>query len=237
MAGQIQTHSATFILGATNLWEGPAAGEDSVILVANPVTAAWTAANTNSWIHLMNSNSAGSAAVVFSFDANPGATRSASLTIGGQPFTLAQAGVSYIPAPEPATALVSSNLAGPRGVAVDAAGNVYIADRDNSAIKKWTVTNNTVTTLVSTGLSGPYSLAVDAAGNVYIADSGNTAVKKWTAANNTVTTLVGTGLTWPIGVAVDGGGNVYIADGTANVIKKWIAATNCAKSFVTRAGG
>ena len=106
----------------------------------------------------------------------------------------------------------------PAGVAVDAAGNVYIAD-DYSAIKKWTAAKNMLTTLVS-GLNAPAGVAVDGAGNVYIADTFNGAIKKWTAANNTVTTLVFTGLNRPESVAVDSSGNVYIADSNNNAVKE-----------------
>ena len=63
-------------------------------------------------------------------------------------------------------------------MAVDGAGNVYIADTGNNAIKKWTAANNTVTTLVSSGLNMPQGVAVDGAGNVYIADTGNNAIKE-----------------------------------------------------------
>ena len=97
-------------------------------------------------------------------------------------------------------------------MAVDGAGNVYIADTGNNAIKEWTAANSNVTTLVSSGLVDPCGVAVDGAGNVYIADTGNSAIKEWTAANSNVTTLVSSGLTYPYGVAVDGAGNVYIAD-------------------------
>ena len=72
------------------------------------------------------------------------------------------------------TALTSSlGLVGPEGVAVDGAGNVYIAEY-YSAIKKWTAANSNVTTLVS-GASA-VGVAVDGAGNVYIADGVNKAI-------------------------------------------------------------
>lgn len=233
VSSAIPATAATYVLATTNLLEGPDAGTDSVILSVSPPTGSWTVTNNTSWIHLATSGGAGSATVVFSCDANQGLTRSGSFTVGGQVVTVTQVGVSYIPAPEPATALVSTGLNRPRGVAVDGAGNVFIADRDNSAIKKWSVTNNSVTTLVSTGLSGPYGLAVDNGGNVYIADSGNNVIKKWSALGNTVTTLVSSGLLWPVGVAVDGAGNVYIADAGNNAIKKWIVASNSVVTLIS----
>ena len=62
---------------------------------------------------------------------------------------------------------------------VDSAGNVYIADTGNNAIKEWNATTQTVRTLVSRGECNPVGVAVDGAGNVYIADSGNNAIKEW----------------------------------------------------------
>jgi DNA-binding beta-propeller fold protein YncE len=76
------------------------------------------------------------------------------------------------------TTLVASGLSSPYGVAVDGAGNVYIADTSHNAIKEWMPANNNVTTLVSTGLSHPYGVAVDGAGNVYIADTYDNAIKE-----------------------------------------------------------
>ena len=81
----------------------------------------------------------------------------------------------------------------PYGVAVDGAGNVYIADTDNNAIEEWNATTQTVTTLVSSGLNEPGGVAVDGAGNVYIADTGNNAIEEWNATTQTVTTLVSWG--------------------------------------------
>ena len=86
--------------------------------------------------------------------------------------------------------LVSSGLNLPYGVAVDGAGNLYIADSADNAIKKWTLTNNVLTTLASSGLNNPNSVAVDGAGNVYVADTGNNAIKEWVAASSNLTTLV-----------------------------------------------
>jgi len=72
-------------------------------------------------------------------------------------------------------------LSNPYGVAVDGAGNVYIADTSDDAIKEWTPANGNLTALVSQ-MSNPQGVAVDGAGNVYIADSSDGAIKEWTAA-------------------------------------------------------
>jgi DNA-binding beta-propeller fold protein YncE len=220
-------------LGTTALLEGPTAGTDSVVLALGAETFTWTATPNDAWLHLSaaNQSGTGSTNVIFSFDANPDATRTGTLTIAGQTFTITQAGSTYIAA-GPVTTVVPSGLSGAAGVAVDRAGNVYIADIYNNAIKQWMAASNTVTTLVSSGLDTPLGVAVDGAGNVYISDSNNHAIKKWTAANNTATTLVSSGLGFPEGVAVDGAGNVYIADAN-NAIKKWTAANDTVTPLVS----
>src|ERR1035441_7406118 len=130
----------------------------------------------------------------------------------------------------------SAQLSGPDGVAVDAAGNVYIADCTNNRIRK--VSAGVITTVVGKGTGGvsgdggpainaelsPTGLALDSAGNLYIADYGNSRIRK--VSNGVITTVAGNG-SWSFGgdngpaaagqfmawdVAVDSAGNLYIAD-------------------------
>ena len=120
------------------------------------------------------------------------------------------------------------------GVAVDGAGNVYVADDGPGAIRKMTPAG-VVTTLAK--LVGPpwrlTGVAVDTGGNVYVADAWNHMIFKVTAAGM-VTTLAGSAgskgsadgtgsaaqFDHPCGVAVDGAGNVYVADGENHTIRK-----------------
>ncbi|MGP8199826.1 MAG: BACON domain-containing protein [Limisphaerales bacterium] len=229
-----QAQTTTYALGTSALLEGPTAGSDSVVLAVTPATGTWTATANAAWLHLSpaNQSGTGSTNVIFSYDANPDATRTGTLTIASQTLTVTQAGSTYV-ATDPMTTLVSSGLHGPFGVAVDGAGNVYIADTYNDAIKEWAVANNTVTSLVSSGLIQPRGVAVDGAGNVYIADAGNSAVKEWTAANNTVTTLVSSGLNFPCAVALDGETNVYIADSANVAIYKWTRANDTLTTLIS----
>jgi len=134
----------------------------------------------------------------------------------------------------------------PNGVAVDGAGNVYVADTYNSTIRKMTSDGGVTTLAGSAGLTGitdgmggaalfnyPSGVAVDSMGNIYVADSGNNTIRKVTS-SGMVTTLAGTaglsGITdgmggaalfnYPSGVAVDSMGNVYVADSGNNTIRK-----------------
>ena len=98
---------------------------------------------------------------------------------------------TYVPAGM-VGALVSSGLALPRGVAVDGAGNVYIADTFHNAIWEWTEASNTVSTLVSSGLDNPSGVAVDGPGNLFIADADNNRIRRIDT-NGIITTIAGGG--------------------------------------------
>jgi DNA-binding beta-propeller fold protein YncE len=233
-----QAQTANYALGTSALLVGPAAGSNSVVLAVTPATGTWTASANAAWLHLSpaNQSGTGSTNVVFSFDANAGATRSGTLTIAGLPLTVSQAGSTYV-AISSTTTLVSSGLDYPEGVAVDGAGNAYIADTDHLAIKEWSAANNTVATLVSpvppSGIM-PSAVAVDGAGNVYFSIiEPLKGIMEWTVANSNVTTLVSSGLFFPQGVAVDGAGNVYIADSENNAIKEWTVANSNVTTLVS----
>jgi DNA-binding beta-propeller fold protein YncE len=226
--------SFSYSLGTTSLLEGPTLGTDSVVLGVSTYFGPWTASANALWLHL-NQSGLGSTNVIFDYDANPGETRFGTLSIAGQTVTVTQAGSTYVQAGA-LTTLVSNGLSYPAGVAVDGAGNVYVADYSDSAIYKWNKADNVVTSLVSSGLDNPQGVAVDGAGNVYIADTGNNAIKEWTVANSNVTTLVSSGLSYPVNLAVDGGDNIYIADTDDDAIKVWTAANSNLTTLVSLSG-
>jgi len=72
---------------------------------------------------------------------------------------------------------IGSGFNEPTGVAVDSAGNVYVADASNNAVKRIAAAGGAITTLGS-GFNYPTGVAVDSAGNIYVADTDNNAVKK-----------------------------------------------------------
>jgi trimeric autotransporter adhesin len=145
-------------------------------------------------------------------------------------------------------AAATASLSEPFGLAVDAVGNLYIADTSNHRIRKID-TSGIITTVAGNGtesfsgdggaatsatLNTPIGVAVDTAGNLYIADAFNNRIRKVNAAG-VITTVAGNGdarfsgdhaaatsasLSAPFGVAVDKAGNVYIADTSSHRIRK-----------------
>jgi len=135
---------------------------------------------------------------------------------------------------------------GPEGVAVDTAGNVYVADLSNATIRKITPSGGvttlaglagTIGTADGTGtgarFDGPAGVAVDGSGNVYVADTYSDTIRKVTPAGAVTTiaglpgvpgTLNGTAggarFNQPSGIASDAAGNLYVADTGSDTIRK-----------------
>jgi sugar lactone lactonase YvrE len=155
----------------------------------------------------------------------------------------------------------SARFNGPIGVAVDAGGNVFVADTDSATIRKiapaavvrtYAGTAGQPGSVDGTGtdarFSMPIGLAVDAGENVYVADFGSNTIRKITV-DQAVTTLAGTAslsgsadgtgasarFNWPWGVAVDRSGNVYVTDRGNETIRR-ITSTGVVSTFAGSVG-
>lgn len=156
---------------------------------------------------------------------------------------------------------IAAQLTTPIGLAVDAAGNVYISDEDNQRIRK-VDTSGVITTFAGNGTPGfagdggvatsaefnnPVGIAVDPSGNVYVADYYNNCIRRIDT-SGIITTIAGTGtggyngdnqlataaeLFYPVSVAVDASGNIYIGDFLNYRVRKIYAST---KYIITIAG-
>ena len=105
----------------------------------------------------------------------------------------------------------------PGYIAVDREQTVYVSDRDNNRVMKWSA-GATAGVVVAGGqgqgnslqqLSAPTGVVVDSSGIVYVAESGNNRVTRWT---NGTGTVVVSGLSYPTGLCFDRQGNLYVAE-------------------------
>lgn len=149
----------------------------------------------------------------------------------------------------------SAELASPFGVAVDASGNIFIADSDNERIRRVDAATGIITTVAGDGVAGfggdggpatsaqlnlPLGVAVDTFGDVFIADENNSRMRRVDAGTGVITTVAGDGvagfsgdggpatgaeLYFPAGVAVDATGNLFIADTDNSRIRRVDAVT------------
>jgi sugar lactone lactonase YvrE len=158
----------------------------------------------------------------------------------------------------------NAELFWPDGVALDGAGDIFIADSYNNVIREVVAATGIIQTVAGTGISGysgdggpatqaqlaiPSGVFVDGSGNIFIADSYNNVIRKVNAATGTIQTVAGDGtygysgdggpatqatLRSPYGLFVDSAGNIFIADTGNYVVREVLAVTGLIQ---TVAGG
>jgi len=107
----------------------------------------------------------------------------------------------------------------PSGVAADASGNLYIADRDNRRVRR-VASDGAITTIApNVAWSAPSGVSIDPAGNIYVVDTGLQQVVRITPAG-AVQPIAQNLLTAPVAAVADALGNIYIADAGAGNIRE-----------------
>ena len=159
-------------------------------------------------------------------------------------------------------AALAAGLSNPRGIAVDAAGNVYISDSTNNRVRKIDAATGTITTVAGNGnrdysgdggpavkasIAFPMGLTVDRDGHLYIADARNHRIRRVDAKTGIITSVAGQGmrglggdngpalsalLSYPTSVTVDEEGNLYIADSENGGIRRVDKKTGIISSVV-----
>ncbi len=147
-------------------------------------------------------------------------------------------------------AATQAQLHNPEAIALDGAGNIFIADAQDSLVRRVDATSKVITIVAGTGANGysgdlglavqarlgtPSAIRVDPAGNLYVADSAQNVVRQVNAATGLITTIAGLGaarytgdggaataatVSAPNGLALDSAGNILIADLGNNAIRK-----------------
>ncbi len=132
---------------------------------------------------------------------------------------------------------------GPCDVAVDGAGNVYVADTGSHHIRKFSSTGDFITKWGGYGAGDgqfkyPSGIVVDSYGNIYVADTRNNRIQKFTSSGDFVAKWGGFGagdgqFNYPQGIAVGSSGNVFVVDAENNRIQKFTSNGG----FVAKWGG
>jgi sugar lactone lactonase YvrE len=169
--------------------------------------------------------------------------------IPGEITTVAGTTTSFLYSGDGAAA-TNASLFLPSGVALDGAGNIYIADTYNNRIREVDAQTGIITTIagngsityggdgnsaLAVGLDNPSSVAIDSAGNIYVTDTYNNAIRVINAETGIITTVAGNGtaaysgdngqarsasLNTPHGITLDASNNLYIADSGNNVVRR-----------------
>lgn len=189
---------------------------------------------------------------VFIADASNNVIREVSASTGDISTVAGDVTAGYTGDGGPAT---SAELDSPQGVAVDASGDLFIADSDNYVVREVAAATGDISTVAGSGIPGydgdggpatdaelnsPDSVAVDSAGNLWIADSENDVVREVSAATGDISTVAGDGtqgysgdggpatsaeLSDPEEIALDGSGDLYIADSGNYRVREVVASS------------
>jgi gliding motility-associated-like protein len=127
--------------------------------------------------------------------------------------------------------IAAAGLSAPYGIAINAAGTIYVADQTTNKVS--IVQQGSLTQVgLTANLNSPAGLAADGMGNIYVTDAGNLQVKELPAGGGNPITVSGA-YSYPLGVAADAAGNVFITDYNNNNVTRVPAGGGPAKVIAT----
>ncbi|MGO9453073.1 MAG: NHL repeat-containing protein [Candidatus Binataceae bacterium] len=154
------------------------------------------------------------------------------LQSGSPPFTPAlssapdgwEIGLNFTPS--------GANFDLPLGVAIDAAGNVWVANSGNNSVTELTSSGGLAGNFLGGGnFNGPWDVAIDGSGNAWVTNSDGNSVTELTSIGSLAGNFLGGGFNVPIGVAIDAAGNVWVANRSDNNVIKLTSSGAVLGSF------
>lgn len=234
--------SSDFSVVTTNPIMNPATSSgpatvDTTVVPCTPGTAYSAGQNCPYWIALNPTTVGNITGQLQMLDASNNIIASSAVHLYGQG---QGAGISILGAPLETP--LGSGYSQPKQIAVDAKGNLYVADEGLGKVLEYAVGSSSAVS-VGTGLAAPTGVAVDGTGSVYIGDSGSIYEVPAQAGtlNSSAQSTLATGLGSSLNLAIDGAGNLYIADkDKAQIVKlstPTVASTILANTSVTVGSG
>lgn len=107
---------------------------------------------------------------------------------------------------------LATGVSMPNGLALDAAGNVYVAAAGTTSINEYSPAGVSRGTFASTGLNNPMGLAFDTAGNLYVANFGSNSVERFSPTGTDLGVFASANLNGPDALAFDRSGNLYVTN-------------------------
>lgn len=181
--------------------------------------------------------------------ADPGSNQVIRLNIVSGALTMIAGGGTLAPAQADGGPALDAALEQPTAIALDAAGNLYLAEQGANRVRKVSLATGIITTVAGNGtpgytgdngvataaeLRGPTGIAATSAGELFVADTGNNVIREIDAASQIIRTVAGNGavgytgdtgyataatLRGPQGVALGATGRLYIADTGNNAVR------------------